>query len=420
MTRAQGARSQMALAFESVYGIPPVSGFYLVPFVSSDLGSEQPLLANEVLGFGSDPLKPDRDAKDTDGTVVVPLDVENFGFWLKGAFGQPNSTGTVAAAGAITFAGQPAADSTVTINAVVFTFKASGASGNQCNIAGSLTATLAALVTVLNASVVAGVALATYSSDATHLTVAFDAMGGAGNLFALAASAGSQGTVSGAHLTGGVSTHVFTSGADDLLSLSIESQIPEVPQFAMVMGGKVDSIGWEMRRKGHLQATIKLVCQDEDIDTTTNAGSPAELDYKRFSQFHGLVERNGATLANVSQARFAYMNNLDTIDGIRGDGLIEGADPTIRALTVQLTSRFASRALLDQAANGESCSIDLTLEISATEKMAVAIPAMYLPLTRTPITGPKGLEVTFDAQGAQTDDGGAMCVITLTNHLGTY
>jgi hypothetical protein len=84
----------MALAYETVYGTPPVSGFRLMPFARTTLGSEQPLLESELLGYGSDPLAPIKDAVTTDGEVVVPIDVEAFGFWLKAAFGQPTTTGT--------------------------------------------------------------------------------------------------------------------------------------------------------------------------------------------------------------------------------------------------------------------------------------------------------------------------------------
>ena len=62
MARAQGARAQMALAYETVYGTPPVSGFRLMPFARATLGSEQPLLESELLGYGRDPLAPIKDA----------------------------------------------------------------------------------------------------------------------------------------------------------------------------------------------------------------------------------------------------------------------------------------------------------------------------------------------------------------------
>jgi hypothetical protein len=50
MARAQGARALMALAFETTYGTPPASGFTRMPFASTSLGAEQPLLNSELLG----------------------------------------------------------------------------------------------------------------------------------------------------------------------------------------------------------------------------------------------------------------------------------------------------------------------------------------------------------------------------------
>ena len=94
MARALGARAQMALAFETIYGTPPASGFTKMPFASTTLGAEQPLLNSELLGYGRDPLAPIKDAVTADGDVVVPLDAEAFGFWLKAAFGAPSTTGT--------------------------------------------------------------------------------------------------------------------------------------------------------------------------------------------------------------------------------------------------------------------------------------------------------------------------------------
>jgi hypothetical protein len=85
----------MALAFETVYGTPPASGYTRMPFASTSLGSEQPLISSELLGYGRDPLAPIKDAVTADGAAVVPIDAEAFGFWLKAAFGDPVTSGTL-------------------------------------------------------------------------------------------------------------------------------------------------------------------------------------------------------------------------------------------------------------------------------------------------------------------------------------
>ena len=62
MAHAQGARALMALACETTYGTSPASGFTRMPFPSTSLGAEQPLLNSELLGYGRDPLAPIKDA----------------------------------------------------------------------------------------------------------------------------------------------------------------------------------------------------------------------------------------------------------------------------------------------------------------------------------------------------------------------
>ena len=93
MARAQGARAQMALAFETTYGTAPASGYTKMPFATASLGADQPLIASDLLGYGRDPLAPVQDAITADGDVSVPIDVAAFGMWLKAAFGDPVTTG---------------------------------------------------------------------------------------------------------------------------------------------------------------------------------------------------------------------------------------------------------------------------------------------------------------------------------------
>ena len=97
MGRARGSNAVMAGAFETTYGTPPSSGYIKLPFVSSRLGEEQALIESDLLGYGREPLPPSRDVINNDGDVVVPIDLRNFGHWLKLFMGAP-VTATVSGA----------------------------------------------------------------------------------------------------------------------------------------------------------------------------------------------------------------------------------------------------------------------------------------------------------------------------------
>ncbi|MFN3280102.1 MAG: phage tail tube protein [Tabrizicola sp.] len=317
MARAQGARAQMALAFETTYGTPPASGFTRMPFASTSLGAEQPLLNSELLGYGRDPLAPIKDAVTADGDVVVPLDAEAFGFWLKAAFGAPTTTGT------------------------------------------------------------------------------------------------------------GPWTHEFQSGSWTLPSMSIETGMPEVPRYAMYSGCVLDQITWQMQRSGLLTATARLVAQGETVGTTTSAfgapaSPPAALELKRFGHFNGAITRNGTALGNVVSAEITYANGLDRIETIRNDGKIEGADPGMAALTGRIEVRFADQTLVTQAINGEACEMEFAYILPSGESLRLTVHAVYLPRPRIEISGPQGVQATFDWQAARDSVVGRMCTATLVNDVETY
>jgi Phage tail tube protein len=91
MARARGANAVMAGAFETTYGTAPVGEYKKLPFVSAALGDEQGLIASDLLGYGREPLPPSRDVVNNEGDVVVPVDLRNFGNWLKLLMGAPTT-----------------------------------------------------------------------------------------------------------------------------------------------------------------------------------------------------------------------------------------------------------------------------------------------------------------------------------------
>lgn len=293
MARAQGARSQLAVAFETTYGTPPATGFTRLPFASCTLSAEQPLLSSELLGYGRDPLAPIKDAITADGDLTVPLDAASIGFWLKAAFGAPDTTGD------------------------------------------------------------------------------------------------------------GPFTHIFRSGNWSLPSLAIETGMPEVPRFAMYSGVMLNQLSWTLQRSGLLTATMGLIAQGETVSPASQAGTPADLDLMRFGHFNGAIHRNGAALGNVVSAQITYSNNLDRIETIRADGMIDGADPTIAALTGQIEVRFADSTLVQQAIDGAPCSLEFAYALRSGQSLTLMAHAVYLPRPRIEISGPAGVQATFDWQAAR-------------------
>ena len=312
MARAIGARAQMALAFESVYGTAPASGFHRMPFASSTIGSQQPLLNSELLGYGRDPLPPVKDAVTADGDVVVPIDAEAWGVWFKGAFGTPTTTGT------------------------------------------------------------------------------------------------------------GPYTHEFRSGSWTLPSMAIETAMPDVPHFAMATGCVVDRLTWQMQRSGLLTATVGLIAQGETVGSSTGAGTPSDWSLKRFGHFAGSISRDGSALGNVVSAEVTYANNLDRIETIRADGRIDGADPSIAALTGRIDVRFADQTLLNQAINGTAAELTFGYSLPSGESFELVAHAVYLPRPRLEISGPQGVQATFDWQAARDPVVGRMCTATLVNDVEDY
>ena len=196
--------------------------------------------------------------------------------------------------------------------------------------------------------------------------------------------------------------------------------MPEVPRYAVYAGCMVDSLNWQMARSGLLTATASIVAQGESVDTTIAAGTPADITLRRFGHFNGAVTRNGVNIGNVVSADLTYANNLDRIETIRADGKIDGADPSIAALTGNIVVRFADQTLVNQAINGEACALEFSYTLATGESLTLTAHAVYLPRPRIEISGPQGVQATFDWQAASDPIAGRMCTVTLTNARETY
>lgn len=116
----------------------------------------------------------------------------------------PGQDGTIShrATGLITVTALPSANDTLTVNGVVYTFKASPAAATDIGIAGTTAAQATAIAAALTASTDARNTVASYAANASTVAVQYKQAGAVGNAFTLAESSAGL-TVSGATLTGG-------------------------------------------------------------------------------------------------------------------------------------------------------------------------------------------------------------------------
>jgi hypothetical protein len=273
MARAYGSSAHLLMKRETAYGQAATGKYIRMPFNRCNLGSEQGLIDDPVLGQGRDPLAPLQHVINDEGDIVVPVDPRYLGLWLTGLFGDPNT--------------------------------------------------------------------------ADNLDGSWD--------------------------------HEFASGGDDLPSYTLEVGMPKVPAFFRHAGVKLNSIALEFTRSGPAAATISAIAQGETRFGTTQGGAPTSLTFSWISQFQGSIKRAGAPVGNLTDGSVTYSNNLEKIETIRDDGLIEGADPTIAALTGRIDLRFADTTLIDLAAGGTPVDLEFAYTLSARAKLVLTAHEVYLP-----------------------------------------
>lgn len=93
MATQTGLSVQVAAAFESTFGTAPGSGYFEVPIIQNRLGKTRGLTEEDAL-LGRKEGKPGQGVIEAGGDIVVPLEAESIGHWLKAMFGAPTTTGT--------------------------------------------------------------------------------------------------------------------------------------------------------------------------------------------------------------------------------------------------------------------------------------------------------------------------------------
>lgn len=207
-------------------------------------------------------------------------------------------------------------------------------------------------------------------------------------------------------LPAGFQRHLFMSGATTLPSMAIEIGHPEVPSFSTNYGARANTLRIDMRRSGLLNATLGLIAKGETIAlNASSVANPATYPdgISRFAQARGQILRDGVQLANIVSADFSFSNAHDKVETIRPDGEIEDADPGMPMASGTIAARFADNNLLNLATSGAPTILNFGWTIG-NFSLYFAFKRVFLPRVKRPITGPGGIQASFNWQGASAID----------------
>ena len=68
----------------------------------------------------------------------------------------------------------------------------------------------------------------------------------------------------------------------------------------------------------------------------------------------------------------------------------------------------------------EACELEFSYALATDESLTLTAHAVYLPRPRVEISGPQGVQATFDWQAASDPVAGRMCTVTLVNERDAY
>lgn len=319
MPTARGANTRLLAQEEVTYGLNPGgTDWRQFPFIPPlDLGGSQQLLESPVIGIsaGRNPADPFYDAVTVDGSLNLPLDLTDIGFWLQKAFGDPST------------------------------------SGSSPNF-----------------------------------------------------------------------THVFRGGgATALPSFTAEVGFPDVPDYVLMTGAKINTFSVSAAPTGRPTAAMTILAQDVARSGASVDTSPVlPAAYEQFNNFQATISRNSVALGYVTAASMTFTNNLEAIRTLgSGNNIAEAIEQDVQ-VSGTLGVRLNNDTLLDDSDGTAPIALTLLFEINANKSILFSVPRAFLPKRKAVVQGRAGVDVTFDFRGAYDGTATTAYSVTLKNQTATY
>lgn len=425
-TPAVGANLTALGQFETTWGTR-ATGNYLTfrAYSFSGFAGSQPLATEPLLGAGREPSTPYLQPFDVAPSAVVPVDFRLFPYHLKSLLGASQSAVQVGSRGYIEFTAQPTAAQYITINGQNWTFRASGATGPETNIAGSLQATIDALVTNLNASVDSDITPMTYSRLGNRLIIQHDTASSAGDTVAISAGTTTARASKATLYGGGQYRHEFRSGTTSLLpSMTFEIDSPALAggnRYLITEGVTWGSCEINMTRSEPPRATFNGRAETAALEASSIGGTATVPTVELFSSFESQLLINDIAADQVWAARLNYDNGLLVNELLTDNGLIGGILPGQIALNVEVSARFADHLLHQQQAAGNTVTMRFGyLDKTSGTEVVFVLEKLHLPKPAIDFATSGFTDVVYGTFGDKGTSPARSMTVYVYNDVGSY
>lgn len=317
--RLRGADTKLYVKTETTYGTAATGNFVQVPFFECTVGASAPLQEDPALSATAEIT---RDAtgvylgrSTVTGQVVVPVDLESFGVWLRALMGAPTTTGT---------------------------------------------------------------------TDYTH---------------------------------------TFVSGLQTgLPSMTMEKALSRIARYGLLTGVKANSLALSASTDQRPRATIGLMGQDEVFSNSSGAGTPTFAGMTPFQQRQYTVQIDGSALGNCTAFTLNYANGMEPYYGLNSADSIEAIEEAAATCSGSFTVRVSEDAvtLINNALTETAHSLLLKLQVSSTQLIQFTAHNVILDRPTIGVSGPGGVDVSFNFIARYDATGGEMLEVILKNQTATY
>lgn len=220
-------------------------------------------------------------------------------------------------------------------------------------------------------------------------------------------------------------THVFTSGAEVLPYNAFEVAVKNVggsPEYFQYLGliGAKGSLDLS-RSPGYQKMTLDVMGRSEAMAGSSSGGTPgAPWAREPIAATVGLLNIGGSPAANILKVMAAYDNKPTPQDFLNGTAYPSGFDLDGAAtFTGSLTLRFLDAVMYNHARAGDVLDAQLAFSAAASHSLVMEAPALRLEIAGVPISGPGGIQQTFNFRAEQSSTA-AMLTATLKSLVATY